>query len=212
MARRTLVSQAITQLNVHLAIVGALLLFDLVLATRLIVAWERSHSDQSAQYSADMATYGHLQAQAEHIQALPAQLSTSRRAADAFVANRIPVSDSEMLAELGTLTSRNHVRLSRASYTPAPAIPGLLELRVEANVSGEYGQIMHFINDVERDKNHSFFIIRSITLTGQQGGLVNLRVRLTTYMRQDAATAAVLQSASRAGEAGGGSTGSGEEE
>jgi hypothetical protein len=31
-----------------------------------------------------------------------------------------------------------------------------------------------------------FFIINGITLTGQQGGLVNLRLKLTTYLRSDA--------------------------
>ena len=41
---------------------------------------------------------------------------------------------------------------------------------------------MHFINDLERDKDHVFFIIDGVTLSGQQGGLVNLRLRLRTYV------------------------------
>ncbi len=193
MPRRTLISQTFTQLNAYIAVVAVLLIFDLVLATRLGVAWHRSHSDQSAQYNQDLLTYAQLQSQAARLQALPAQLSESRQQADAFLNTRIASSDSALLAELGALTSRDHVRLSHASYTPAPAIPGIVEQRVEANVAGEYGPIMHFINDLERDRNQSFFIIRSITLSGQQGGSVNLRVRLVTYMRADAASAAILQ-------------------
>ena len=203
---RSLLSQALTLLNAHIAVVALLLIFDLVLATRLLVAWHDSRSDHSAQYNADLATYAQLQSQAAHLQALPARLASSRRQADAFVSARVPLTDSEVISELGALSTRDHVRLSRASYTPAPAIPGMVELRIEASVSGEYTPIMHFINDMERDKDHAFFIIRSITLTGEQGGLVSLRLRLTTYMRVDAANAALLEPANRESGAAGEST------
>ena len=184
--RRTLVSQAITQLNLHLAVAGGLLVLVLVLLARTVVAWHDSRSDQSAQYDADLATDAQLRAQAGRLQGLPTQLRVARSEAASLVASRVPASDSTVLAELGALTARDHVRLSRAAYTYSPAIPGLLELRLEANVTGDYVPVMHFINDVERDKNHYFFIIRSIAMTGQQGGSVNLRVRMTTYMLADA--------------------------
>ena len=56
-------------------------------------------------------------------------------------------------------------------------------VRIDASLSGEYSALMHFINDIERDKNHVFFTINALTLSGQQGGLVNLRLRMTTYLR-----------------------------
>jgi type IV pilus assembly protein PilO len=40
---------------------------------------------------------------------------------------------------------------------------------------------MHFINGLERSK--TFFLVTGLTLTGQQGGLVNLRLKLNTYLR-----------------------------
>ena len=88
-----------------------------------------------------------------------------------------------MVGQLGTLTSKNNVRLTRAQYTPTPAINGLTEVRIDATLSGEYTALMHFINDVERDKDHVFFTIKTLTLSGQQGGLVNLRLRMTTYLQ-----------------------------
>ena len=196
MTRRSVISQVLTTLNLHLAAVVLLLLFDLVLGTKLILAWHRSHSDQTAEYNAGLRTYAQLQAQAGRLQGLPAQLAHSRTQAGDFIATRIPVSDSEVAAELGALTARDHVRLSRAAYTYAPGIPGVVELRIDTNITGEYGPVMHFINDVERDKTHAFFIIRSITLTGQQGGVVNLRMRMTTFMRSDAGAPALLQTGS----------------
>ncbi len=206
MAQRRLAAQAFTLLNAHIVVVAILLIFDLVLATRLAVAWHDSHSDQSAQYNADLATYAQLQAQSKRLESLPARLAESRTHAGEFIQDRMPLSDSAWLAELGALTSRNHVRLSRAVYVPRPAIPGLVEQRIDANVAGEYPAIMHFINDVERDKNHNFFIIRSIVLSGQQGGLVNLRVIMTTFQRVDPAAAVAMSTS------GNGGAGSGEEQ
>jgi type IV pilus assembly protein PilO len=63
---------------------------------------------------------------------------------------------------------------------------------------------MHFINGLERDKDHAFYTIRSITLSGQQGGLVNLRISITTYMHGDAAEINALRANTRnAGQASG---------
>jgi hypothetical protein len=40
---------------------------------------------------------------------------------------------------------------------------------------------VEFLNALERDKQ--FFLIDGVGLTGQQSGTVNLRLRLTTYLR-----------------------------
>jgi hypothetical protein len=52
---------------------------------------------------------------------------------------------------------------------------------MDASVSGDYRPVVQFINATERDK--VFFVINGINLTGQQTGQVNLRLRLTTYLR-----------------------------
>jgi hypothetical protein len=88
--------------------------------------------------------------------------------------------------ELGDLEIKHQVRMMGAHYALAPAIEGLREVRIDANLSGDYTPLMQFINDLERDKNDVFFIINGITLTGQQGGLVNLRLRMTTYLEAGA--------------------------
>ena len=50
-----------------------------------------------------------------------------------------------------------------------------------SSITGQYQQIMHFVNGLERDK--TFFLIRSMAFTGQQGGLVSLRLRVSTWLR-----------------------------
>lgn len=185
MAERSVVHRSFTPLNVHVAFVAVFLLLDLVVGTRLLLAWHRAGSDRSASYSADLLTYSRLQTESLRLRNLPEALQKSEKGADRFFDARLAPSDSAAVADLGGLTTRNHVRLSRATYSFRPGVPGVTELRIEANFAGQYTDLMHFINDVERDKDHAFFIIRSVALSGQQGGLVDLRLRMDTYMHAD---------------------------
>jgi Tfp pilus assembly protein PilO len=172
-----------TLLNLHIAGVTVLLALNLVLLTRLFFAWHDASSDQSEEYEAQHMTYMQLQAQMSHLQGLPQKVDQARTDADTFLDHRIAPNYSTMAGELGALAVKNNVRLTRAQYTPTPAINGLTEVRIDASLSGEYAPLMRFINGIERDKNHVFFIINQVAFNGQQGGLVNVRLRMTTYLR-----------------------------
>ena len=82
---------------------------------------------------------------------------------------------------IGELAVKSGVRISRLQYTPGAEGPDLTEITLDAGIAGEYSQIMHFVNDLERDQ--TFFVIRAMGLTSQQGGLVNLRLRVSTWVR-----------------------------
>jgi type IV pilus assembly protein PilO len=172
-----------TLLNLHIAGVVLLLGLNLFLLTRLFFAWHAASSDQSADYESEHITYVQLQSQMSHLQGLPEKVNQARDDADKFYEKRIAPNYSTMLSDLGKLETKNNVRLTRAQYTATPAINGLTELRIDASLSGEYTALMHFINDVEREKDNVFFIVNALTLSGQQGGMVNLRLRMTTYLR-----------------------------
>jgi len=177
------VRKLFTLLNLHIAGVVLLLGLNLFLVARLFIAWHAASSDQSADYESEHMSYVQLQAQMSHLQGLPEKVNLAHGDADKFYAERIAPNYSTMLSELGKIESRNNVRLTRAQYTATPAINGLTELRIDASLSGEYTALMHFINDLERDKEHVFFTIKTLTFSGQQGGLVNLRLRMTTYLQ-----------------------------
>jgi len=57
----------------------------------------------------------------------------------------------------------------------------LTQVNIDASVSGDYRPVVQFINAIERDK--IFFVVTGVNLTGEQTGQVNLRIRLTTYLR-----------------------------
>ena len=57
----------------------------------------------------------------------------------------------------------------------------LTEVDMDATLTGDYRPLMQFLNGLERSR--TFFMVNSITLSGQQSGTVNLRMRLLTYLR-----------------------------
>ncbi len=87
------------------------------------------------------------------------------------------------------------MRLSRVQYSQGLPEGDLTEISMDAGISGEYAQIMRFVNDLERDQN--FFVIRAMALSGQQGGNVNLRLRVSSWMRTDDAAASGLPATPR---------------
>ncbi|HEX3986946.1 MAG TPA: hypothetical protein VHX13_10095 [Acidobacteriaceae bacterium] len=180
------VGSLFTKLNLHFAVLGLVLAADIVLAVKFGLAWETIRSGQSGTYVQEELRYGQLEGQMQHLNGLPKKVEESSEDARRFFDARIAPDYSTIVAQLGAVASKNHVTLSRAGYTPDPSVDGLVEVRIDAGLSGQYTDLMHFINDLERDKDHVFFVIDGVTLTGQQGGLVNLRLRLRTYLRAGA--------------------------
>lgn len=176
----------LTKLNLHLVLLGAVLALDIFIGVRFVLAWEAIGSNKSSAFVQEELRYGQLEAQMQHLHDLPAKVDQADRDAQKFYDARIAPTDSSMVAQLLDTAEKDHVQLSRSGYAPEGAIDGLLAVRIDAGLSGQYSDLMHFINDLERDKDHVFFIIDGVTLTGQQGGLVNLRLRLTTYLRSNA--------------------------
>ena len=138
------------------------------------------------------------------LRGLDTKIAASTGDADAFYTDRLPYAHSQVLSELGRLTQKSNVRLANVQYAENPVLSGansLTELHMDASVSGDYRPIVEFINALERDK--MFFLANGINLSGQQTGMVNLRIRLTTYLRTPSAKEASAQAASEPAPTGG---------
>src|ERR1700761_6808105 len=168
-------------LNLHIAGVALLLILNLILGVRLFLAWSTLRAAGPEQLQQRQIAYRGLQLEMSPLRGLPQKVELSRTQADEFYAARFPAAYSTISSAINDLAGKNSVRLTNLAYSPKPALPGLIELRLDASLSGEYAPLMHFINGLERSK--TFFLITGLTLTGQQGGLVNLRLKLNTYLR-----------------------------
>ena len=168
-------------LNAHIAVVAVLAIVNLVLLIELGLAWHTLRADRPEQLEVKQVELRTAELQAKPLRNLPQRVSESTKGAGHFYDGRVPGADSAILAELGTLEQKANVRLSRVQTSFAPALRDVTEVRMDASVSGDYTAVMKFINSVERDK--MFLVIDGLTLTGQQGGLVNLRLKVRTYLR-----------------------------
>lgn len=194
----------LTAINLHYAGVAALLVVLLYMGAHLLFLSDALHARNADAMEHQRMLLKTAQLQAKPLQGLDAKLTASTEEADAFYADRLPYAASQVAAELGVLTQHTGVRLANVQYAYAPVLSGsyaLTEMRMDASVSGDYRPIVEFINALERDK--MFFLVNSINLTGQQTGAVNLRIRITTYLRspsdQEVAGAATIS----AGKSGG---------
>ncbi len=173
-----------TALNLHLAGVAVLALLDLYLVVHLIFLWQGLNANNADALDQQRVQLIAAQISAKPLRGLDAKLVASTHDANAFYATRLPYANSQVLAEIGVLTHKEGVRWTHAQYAYSPQLSGsdsLSQMSIDASVSGDYRPIVQFINSVERDK--IFFVINGINLTGQQTGQVNLRIRLTTYLR-----------------------------
>jgi type IV pilus assembly protein PilO len=167
-------------LNLHIAGVVLLVLLNLTLCVRLFLAWNTLRSSSDEQLQQQQTTLRALQLEMSPLKGLPQKVALSHKQADAFYATRFPGAYSTISASINDLERKSSVRLTSLAYTQGPALPGLTEIRMDASLSGQYSALMQFINGLERSK--TFFVISNLTLTGSQGGNVNLRLRLSTYL------------------------------
>lgn len=174
----------LTTVNLHYAGVAALLVIVLYMVAHLLFLSQslKDHNADALNQQRTLLTTARLQAQP--LRGLDAKIAASTQDADLFYADRLPYAYSQVLSELGHLSQKTGVRWANAQYAQQPVLNGeyaLTELHIDASVSGEYRPIVEFINNLERDK--MFFVINGINLSGQQTGAVNLRIRITTYLR-----------------------------
>jgi Tfp pilus assembly protein PilO len=158
-----------------------MVLLVLVLAIRLGMDWSATDSSSADALTAKQIELKTLQLQTEPLRGLEDRVKQSRVQIHDFYDKRGPANYSSIAVPLGELAVKNGVQLSRIGYSQGTTTSDLTEISLDCAISGEYQQIMHFVNGIERDK--TFFVVRAMGFTGQQGGLVSLRLRVSTWLR-----------------------------
>lgn len=112
------------------------------------------------------------------------KVDEARGQIDSFYQERLPASYSDAITQLGKLAASNGVQLADAGYKTSEQAPvqGILEVSIQATLTGDYVNQMKFVNAVERSK--TLFIVDSVKLAEEpQGGGVRLEIVLQTYIR-----------------------------
>ncbi len=165
----------------HYVGLGVMIVLVLGLAIRLGLDWSATDSSSADALTAKQIELRTLELQTAPLRGLEGRVKESRLQIKDFYDKRIPANYSSILTSIGALEVKSGVHLSRVGYSQGATTGDLTEISMDAGISGEYQQIMHFVNGLERDK--TFFVIRAMAFTGQQGGLVSLRLRVSTWLR-----------------------------
>jgi hypothetical protein len=175
-----------TPLPLHIS--GALVLaaLNVYLIVHMAFAYGIVHRNNDDALAVQTSQMTATEIAARPLRGLDTKVAVSENEQAAFYHDRLPTAYSTVAGQLGMLANKNGVRLTRVQYTESPALAdspqyALTEVRMDATLSGDYRPLMQFLNGLERSK--SFFLISGITLSGQQTGTVNLRMRLLTYLR-----------------------------
>ncbi len=102
-----------------------------------------------------------------------------------FYKDRFAAKDSDLTNELGKLAAQNGIHIQAAKYKEEEAeTSGVIPVAIEGSFSGDYLQLVRFINTLERSK--VFFAVDSVDLAGETTGQVRLEIQLHSYLRAGA--------------------------
>jgi hypothetical protein len=160
---------------------AVLLVLAIGLAVRLGLDWAATNSRSADALAGKQVELKAMDLRTAPLRGLDQRVATSREQIEDFYKKRIPPNYSSFAMRIGELEVKSGARLSRVQYTQGPQGVDLTEVSLDAGISGAYPDIMRFVNGLERDQ--MFFVVRAMQLAGQQGGTVNLRLRVSTWLR-----------------------------
>jgi type IV pilus assembly protein PilO len=122
----------------------------------------------------------------EPLRGLDKKIPIAHKQIDDFFAQRLPAQDSAISTDLGKVAAQSGARIGSIKYVMKdPESVGVRRVEIEADLAGDYLQLVRFVNGLERDQ--MFFLVDSVGLVGEQGGVVKLQVKLETYLKTGAA-------------------------
>lgn len=166
-------------------VLGILAVINLVLVVYLL--WPGSSSgSRKAQEQALQQQYKSLNHEVAPLKDINQKLVHTRGDIDNFYKQSIPNRWSEVSSELEKVMSESGVTAQSIRYTTDKPekddLPDVQRVGIDTSITGEYGKIAHFINALEQDK--LLFVIKQISLNGQEGGSVTLQIKCDTFMQQ----------------------------
>ncbi len=166
-------------------ILGIFAVIDLVLVVYLL--WPGSSSvSRKAQEQTLQQQYRSLTHEVAPLKDIDQKLVHTRSDIQDLYKESIPNRWSEVSSELEKLMRESGVTAQSIHYTTDKTekedLPDIQRVGIDTSITGEYGKIAHFINALEQDK--LLFIIKQISLNGQEGGTVTLQIKCDTFMQQ----------------------------
>ncbi len=165
-------------------LLGLVLVADLALAA---VNWRMASAprDPDAELHMLRQQRALLAADIARAKKIRAELGDIEQEGDAFFKQQIVPEEtgySGLSENFGKLANAAGVRASNITYrTGEPDKRGVIEIEIGATVSGDYPNIVRFINGLEHSE--TFYVLDSLTLGAGSSGGLGLNLHLRTFFR-----------------------------
>ena len=173
------------------AVLGALLLLNLIAAYAVFYPVGGSAEELESQIASARSTLQQRQAALVRMRTLTQKIEKARVNGDQFLQQYFlegRTKSSSMLSELDAAAKEAGMKPKERSfaYDPVEGSETLAMMTVIANYEGTYGDLLQFVNRL--DKSVRFLILDTLVATPQQGGgMLNVQVKFNAFVREAAA-------------------------
>ncbi len=165
--------------------IGTMLAIDVIAAGVLfspLVGSAESRREQIYTLRAELTQKNH---DVMPLRGMPEKIVLAKTEIGDFYKDRFAAKDSDLATELGKIVAENGVKMQTAHYKEEePETSGVVPVAIEGSFSGDYLQLVRFINALERSK--VFFEVDSVGLAGGSAGPVKLEISMHSYLRSGA--------------------------
>jgi Tfp pilus assembly protein PilO len=165
--------------------IGAMLAADVVAAAVLFSPLVGSADSRQFQINELKAERTKKTREVEPLRGMDKKIVLAKDQIAGFYKDRFAASDSDLANELGKLVSENGIQMQQARYKEEDAeSSGIIPVEIQGSFSGNYLQLVRFINTLERSK--LFFTVDGVDLAGESSGPVKLEITMHSYLRSGA--------------------------
>lgn len=165
--------------------IGAMLVADVVAAVVLFSPLVGSADSRKAQLLELRVELQKKTREVQPLRGMDQKIVLAKDEIGGFYKDRFAARDSDLTNELGKLASQNGIRIQQARYTKEDEeSSGVVPVAIEGSFSGDYLQLVRFINTLERSK--MFIDVDSVDLAGESAGPVRLQITMHSYLRSGA--------------------------
>jgi Tfp pilus assembly protein PilO len=162
--------------------IGAMLAADVVAVAVLFSPLVGSADSRRLQINELRAALTQKNRQVAPLRGMDKKIVLAKNQIGAFYKDRFAAKDSDLANELGKLASENGIRIQQAHYKQEDAeSSGIIPVEIQGSFSGNYLQLVRFINTLERSK--MFFEVDGVDLAGEGAGPVKLGITIHSYLR-----------------------------
>jgi Type II secretion system (T2SS), protein M subtype b len=165
--------------------IGAMLAVDLVAIGILVSPLVGSEIFRQQQLGALRIELQKKKREVEPLSNIDKKIVLAKGQISGFYKDRFAAKDSDLINELGKLASENGVHIQQAKYKEEEQeTSGVTPVAMEVSFSGDYLQLVRFINTLERSK--MFFEVDGVDLAGESAGPVKLQISIHSFLRAGA--------------------------